>query len=99
MNTGNTQLEKEQIEAFLADNPHWKLVDNALQANFVFADFADVMAVVNQVAQKAEEQQHHPFWSNEYNKLAFVLSTHDAGDVVTEKDTRLAEAISLIVQG
>ena len=42
----------------------------------------------------AQEQNHHPNWSNVYNKVEFELSTHDAGDVVTEKDEKLAEAIN-----
>ena len=94
----NANLQ-QQIETFINNNPAWKLQDNSLQANYEFADFEDAMRVVNAVAQVAEEQQHHPFWSNEYNKLGFILSTHDAGDVVTEKDLKLAEAIAVIVKG
>jgi 4a-hydroxytetrahydrobiopterin dehydratase len=88
---------KDSIDAFIASNPTWKYQDNTLIANYEFADFQDAMKVVNEVARVAKEQQHHPFWSNEYNKLGFVLSTHDAGGKVTEKDMALAEAIVAVV--
>jgi len=90
-------ISGNKIKEFVDHNPPWIFQNDTLQASFEFADFEDVMKVVNQVAEKAEEFAHHPFWSNEYNKLAFVLSTHDAGDKVTEKDIQLAREISQII--
>jgi len=90
-------LSEVVVEQFVSENPPWLFRDNKLEASFEFADFEDAMKVVNEVAGKAEELQHHPFWSNEYNKLAFSLCTHDVGDKVTEKDLELAKAISGIV--
>jgi 4a-hydroxytetrahydrobiopterin dehydratase len=52
---------------------------------------------MTRVALVAEKMDHHPRWTNEYNKVEFWLSTHDAGDVVTEKDRKLAEKIDALV--
>ncbi len=48
---------------------------------------------MTKVALVAEKMNHHPYWTNVYNVVTFELSTHDAGDIVTEKDTKLADAI------
>lgn len=55
------------------------------------------MRVVNEVARAAEELHHHPVWTNEYNKLTFAITTKDAGEVVTDRDIELAQAIEKIV--
>lgn len=72
----------------------WDIVDGALQRSFTFADFSETFAFMTRVAMVAERMGHHPTWTNTYNKLMVRLSTHDAGDVVTEKDHRLAAAIN-----
>lgn len=54
---------------------------------------------MTKIAALAEEQQHHPRWTNVYNRLEIWLSTHDAGDVITEKDRKLAAAIDAIQLG
>ena len=74
----------------------WKESDNSLKATFVFDDFSQAFAFMTQVAIAAEKQNHHPNWSNEYNKVEFALSSHDAGDVVTDKDHKLAHSINEI---
>jgi 4a-hydroxytetrahydrobiopterin dehydratase len=51
---------------------------------------------MTQVAMLAEKMDHHPYWTNVYNKVTIELSTHDAGDVVTQKDRDLAAAIDMI---
>ncbi len=71
----------------------WKEENNQLTRQFEFADFSAAFAFMTRVAMLAEQHNHHPWWSNVYNKVEIRLSTHDAGDVVTEKDRRLAEAI------
>ncbi len=75
----------------------WEEKDNALHAEFVFKDFTKAFAFMTEVAFLAEKHDHHPNWSNVYNKVQIRLTTHDAGNVVTEKDQKLAKAISLIV--
>ena len=74
----------------------WKEEDNKLVKSFEFKDFTEAFGFMTQVAIVAEKMNHHPFWTNVYNKVSFELNTHDAGDVVTEKDHKLAAAIDKI---
>lgn len=74
--------------------PNWKIVDGALERSFKFADFSEAFAFMTRVALVAEKHEHHPTWTNTYNQLSIRLSTHDAGDTVTEKDHALAAAIN-----
>jgi len=71
----------------------WKEENNQLVRHFVFADFSAAFAFMTRVALLAEQHGHHPWWSNVYNRVEIRLSTHDAGDVVTDKDRQLADAI------
>ncbi len=71
----------------------WIETDNKLYRKFEFADFSEAFAFMTRVAMEAEKMNHHPLWSNVWNKVEIWLSTHDAGDVVTEKDKKLAERI------
>jgi len=72
---------------------NWKETDNQLQASFKFKNFTTAFAFMTEVAFAAEQQQHHPNWSNVYNTVEFQLTTHDAGNQVTDKDHKLATAI------
>ncbi|TAE23429.1 MAG: pterin-4-alpha-carbinolamine dehydratase [Cytophagales bacterium] len=72
----------------------WQETDNKLVRDFQFADFSEAFAFITRVAILAEKMDHHPWWSNVYNKVRIELTTHDAGNVVTDKDWKLAEAIS-----
>lgn len=74
----------------------WKEEDNQLKATFKFKDFVQAFSFMTEVAFHAEKQQHHPNWHNVYNTVSFALNTHDAGDVVTEKDHALADVIDEI---
>lgn len=76
----------------------WKEEDNKLKKTFEFKDFVEAFGFMSQVAIIAEKMNHHPNWSNVYNTVSFELNTHDAGDVVTEKDKKLAEAIDGLVK-
>ncbi len=71
----------------------WKEEDNKLKKTFEFKDFVEAFGFMSQVAIIAEKMNHHPNWSNVYNTVSFELNTHDAGDVVTEKDHKLANEI------
>ena len=68
-------------------------VGDKLIADFNFSNFVEAFAFMNKVAIWAEKQDHHPNWSNVYNKVHIELCTHDEGDIVTEKDYTLAEKI------
>jgi 4a-hydroxytetrahydrobiopterin dehydratase len=75
----------------------WTESNNRLHRSFTFADFSEAFAFMTRVALEAEKQNHHPLWTNVWNKVDIWLSTHDAGDVVTEKDHQLAQAIDRLV--
>ncbi|NRB61838.1 MAG: 4a-hydroxytetrahydrobiopterin dehydratase [Saprospiraceae bacterium] len=74
----------------------WTEKDNALYAKFIFTDFKKAFAFMTEVAFYAEEHAHHPNWSNVYNTVDIALQTHDAGNIVTEKDHALAQVIEQI---
>ena len=71
----------------------WKEENNTLNKKFEFKDFSEAFAFMTRVALAAEKMDHHPTWKNTYNKVEFWLSTHDAGDIVTDKDRKLAAII------
>jgi 4a-hydroxytetrahydrobiopterin dehydratase len=71
----------------------WEEKNNKLYKKFEFKNFSEAFAFMTRVALAAEKMDHHPKWTNEYNKLEIWLSTHDAGDVVTDKDRKLAKII------
>jgi len=71
----------------------WQENNNQLYRSFEFKNFRDAFAFMTKVALVAEKMDHHPNWTNVYNKVEIYLSTHDAGDVITDKDHRLAKAI------
>ena len=71
----------------------WIEEDNKLKKTFEFKDFTEAFAFMVRVAFLAEAQGHHPNWSNVYNKVFIELTTHDKGNIVTQKDKELAKAI------
>lgn len=75
----------------------WKETNNQLVREFSFMNFVEAFAFMTKVAIVAEKQNHHPEWTNVYNKLTIKLSTHDAGNVVTNKDRELAQAIDGLI--
>jgi len=76
----------------------WKEDNNSLKKSFEFKDFTEAFGFMTRVAIIAEKMNHHPTWTNTWNKVSFELSTHDAGDKVTEKDHKLAKAIDAQVK-
>lgn len=75
----------------------WTLKNKSLYKKFVFNNFSEAIAFIVRVSLFAEKQNHHPKILNCYNVVELWLSTHDAGDVVTKKDEKLAKAIDRIV--
>lgn len=75
----------------------WKEENNCLKKTVQFKNFQEAFAFMTRVAFLAEKMNHHPDWRNVYNRVEISLSTHDAGDIVTEKDHKLAEAIDKIL--
>jgi 4a-hydroxytetrahydrobiopterin dehydratase len=76
---------------------HWTHDDNMLKREIRCADFSTAFAFMTQVAMLAEQVDHHPNWSNIYNVVTIELTSHDAGNVVTEKDLLLARRINSIL--
>ena len=74
----------------------WIEQNNKLVREYEFDNFQEAFALMTQVAAVAEKMNHHPWWSNVYHKVRIELTTHDAGDIVTEKDEALADAIEAI---
>jgi 4a-hydroxytetrahydrobiopterin dehydratase len=75
----------------------WTEKDNTLHRKIEFKNFSEAFAFMTRVALEAEKMDHHPSWTNEWNTVEISLSTHDAGDIVTEKDRKLAKKIDAIL--
>ncbi|HYF32383.1 MAG TPA: 4a-hydroxytetrahydrobiopterin dehydratase [Chitinophagaceae bacterium] len=75
----------------------WTEQNNKLYRKFQFKDFSEAFAFMTRVALVAEKMDHHPLWTNVWNSVEVWLSTHSAGDVVTDKDHKLAAAIDKLV--
>lgn len=76
----------------------WEERDKKLYKAVIFKDFQEAFTFMIRVAFLAEKNNHHPKWTNEWNKIEIWLSTHDAGDVVTEKDRNLAKEIDKLLE-
>ncbi len=75
----------------------WTEQNNSLYQKFEFRNFSEAFAFMTRVAIEAEKMNHHPLWTNVYNKVEIWLSTHDAGDIITEKDRKLATRIDQLL--
>lgn len=75
----------------------WEETKNGLYRKFTFTDFSAAFAFMTRVALAAEKLNHHPSWKNTYNVVEITLSTHDAGDKITQKDHELAQMIDQIL--
>jgi len=74
----------------------WTEKNNQLRRTFIFNDFSEAFAFMTRVAIAAEKMDHHPNWSNVWNTVEITLCTHDAGDIITEKDHKLSKLIDNI---
>ena len=72
---------------------NWKEENNSLNKTFTFKNFAEAMAWMVRASYAIEKLNHHPEWTNVYNKVTVKLTTHDAGNTVTEKDRELAKIL------
>ena len=77
----------------------WIENNNQLYKKFEFKDFSEAFGFMTRVALEAEKMNHHPLWTNVYNKVEIWLNTHDAGDIVTDKDRVLAKKIDGVLMG
>ncbi len=74
----------------------WEEKNKTLYQKFLFKNFSEAFSFMTRVALEAEKMDHHPKWTNVYNEVEIWLSTHDAGDIVTEKDHKLSKKIDAI---
>lgn len=75
----------------------WTEENNSLKKTFAFKNFSEAFAFMTRIALLAEKMDHHPYWINVYNRVEITLNTHSAGDIVTEKDRKLAAEIDKLV--
>lgn len=94
-----TRLDEVAVEAVRAELSAWQYdtwVGGRLLRSFSFKDFSEAFAFMTRVALLAEKQDHHPEWSNVYNKVSIVLTTHDAGGL-SARDVQMAHAIDRLL--
>jgi 4a-hydroxytetrahydrobiopterin dehydratase len=89
------RLAQDELSAGLARLPRWELRAGKLRREFVLRDFGEAFAFMTRVALLAEKADHHPDWSNSWNKVVIELSSHDAQGL-TQRDLELAAAIDLV---
>lgn len=77
----------------------WKEENNQLNRSFQFTNFIEAFAFMTKVAFVAEKMNHHPNWSNSYNKVDITLFTHGANNSITDKDKKLASEIDKLFSG
>ena len=92
-------LATAEISAALASLPGWTSERDALVKNFQFKDFREAISFMVRAAFEAETMNHHPEWTNVYNRVSVRLNTHDAGGKITAKDVDLAGRIEKILGG
>lgn len=88
-----TKLTLAETQSFLTENPEWQVVDGKLDRTFKFKNFSHAFGFMAQVALIAEKLDHHPEWSNVYNKVHIQLVTHSEGGL-TGLDLQFANAIA-----
>lgn len=77
---------------------NWQELNGQLYRKLIFSDFSEAFAFMTRVALLAEKEDHHPSWHNQYDTVEIWLSTHDEGNIITEKDRSLALAIDKILK-
>lgn len=91
-------LTSDQIKKELQGLKNWSFENDKIHKDFSFDNFKDALSFIVRIGFEAESLGHHPELSNVYNSVSISLSTHDAGDKVTEKDIKLAKAIDTVYQ-
>ena len=93
------QLSEAERADALDGLPDWDYDESrdAITRIFVFGDFSEAFAFMTRVALLAEKADHHPEWSNVYNRVEIVLTTHDAGGL-SGRDVEMAEAIDALAE-
>jgi len=92
----STPLTGKEVQDVLSSLKGWKFEAEALAKTYTFKTFREAFSFMTRVAFEAEELNHHPDWTNVYNRVVVKLSTHDAGNKVTAKDVELAKRFEKI---
>src|SRR5438552_10607427 len=92
----SSPLSRADIDQALATLPGWAFERDALEKTLEFVSFREALSFMVRVGFDAEALDHHPEWTNVYNRVAIRLNTHDGGDKVTAKDVELARKIQAI---
>lgn len=77
---------------------NWTENEHALHKTFIFSTFLDAMNWMVRASAEIERQNHHPSWTNEYNKVHVYLSTHDEGNIISQKDWALAQIMDSLYE-
>ncbi len=85
-------LEKSELEETISKFPKWEYQEESLKRDFTFSDFREAFEFMVQVAEIAETLNHHPDWSNSWNKVSIAISTHSAGGL-TALDLKFVEKV------
>lgn len=99
MSTAPEPLPADVLQRRLADLPGWRAGQGTIERTLEFADFRAAFAFMTRVAAEADALDHHPDWSNVYRRVTIRLSTHEAGNRVTERDLELAARIDRLAAG
>ena len=94
----STKYSEEEINTMLQSLKEWKYTGGFMERQFVFKDFSEAFGFMSRVALAAEKMDHHPDWSNVYNKVNVRLQTHDAGGI-TDNDFTLAGMMNTLAGG
>lgn len=86
----------DEIQTFLTVHSEWAKQNQSFARHFKFKDFSQAFDFINQVASIADKQDHHPQWSNCYNKVDIEITTHEAGGI-TERDFVFVEAVDQLL--
>ena len=87
-------LSEQAVQAALESLEGWSIEENSIHRSFEFSSFREAMSFMVRIGFEAEDMDHHPELNNVYNRVRVSLSTHDAGNTVTELDTELARRIN-----
>lgn len=90
------KLDESEVRQRLAERPEWRLEGGEMRRELTFADFSQAWGFMNRVALIAEKLDHHPAWSNVYNRVTIGLSTHDVGGI-SEKDFEFAARVDRLL--
>ncbi len=90
-------LSEQDVQQGLRELDGWSVVNGKLHRELKFANFVEAFGFMARVALLAEKMNHHPEWSNVYNRVTLDLVTHDAGNAISQRDLELAKAINQLL--